>query len=115
MILSILDIKKIRKNYILFSLFLLIFMIIYESFSHEVYSSFMIYAFTIPLIFGFILSYIKKDYLNTLYNLGIITLSIGSIFQGALEIYGTTNRLVYIYLICGIILIIIGIIKSYRK
>ena len=90
-------------------------MIIYESFSHEVYSSFMIFAFTIPLIFGFIISFIKKDYLNTFYNLGIITLSIGSIFQGVLEIYGTTNRLVYIYLICGIVLIIIGITKSYRK
>ena len=41
-----------------------------------------------------------------LYNCGIATLIVGSIFQGVLEIYGTTNSLVNVYLAVGAMLII---------
>ena len=44
--------------------------------------------------------------LVSLYNCGIATLTVGSIFQGVLEIYGTTNSLVNVYLVLGNMLII---------
>ena len=113
MILSISDIKKIRRNYLLYSLFLIIFAAIYESFSHGVYSNYMIFAFLIPFIYGYCGSFLMGSGAskigNMLYNYGIITLSIGSIFKGILEIYGTTNKLLYVYVVLGIMLVIIGI------
>ena len=114
MILSILDIKRIRKNYLLYSLFLIIFAVIYESFSHGVYSNYMIFAFLIPFIYGYCGSFLMGSDAskmgNTFYNYGIVTLSIASIFKGILEIYGTTNKLLYVYIVLGIMLVIIGII-----
>ena len=55
MILFTLDIKKIKEQgtiYIIVTLVCILFAMIYESFSHGVISNFMVYAFTIPLIFG---------------------------------------------------------------
>ncbi len=100
------------------TVFLILFGAIYEFFSHGVYSYFMIYAFTIPLLMGVIPYQIfllkertpSRIFLN-LWNSAIATLSIGSIFEGVLEIYGTTNKLVYIYPIAGAILIFAGIIS----
>ena len=111
MILSISDIKKQGKVYIIVSIVCLIFAIIYEAFSHGVFSNYMIFAFLIPLVCGATISYIlyfinKKDtsllpskFGNNLYNAAVATLTFGSIFNGALEIYGTTNAKVYVYLI----------------
>lgn len=119
MILSILDIKKVRKNYLYYSIFLIIFAIIYESFSHGVYSNYMIFAFLIPFIYGFLGSFLlkkKKNKLgNTLYNFGIVTLSVGSVIKGVLDIFGTTNWLVNIYLYTGIVLVVFGIIFYLKK
>ena len=114
MILSILDIKKVRRNYLLYSLFLIVLAIIYESFSHGVYSNYMIFSFIIPFIYGFCGSFLinigGSKLGNTFYNLGIITLSIGSVFKGILEIYGTTNILLYVYIVIGLFMAILGII-----
>lgn len=78
---------------------------IYEFFGHGVYSDFMIYAFMIPLMLSvipsvFLLLFYKKEIPDTarhLWNYGVATLTVGCIFQGILEIYGTTNRLFVIY------------------
>lgn len=121
MILSILDtnfLKKQRINYIIISLFTLSFSLIYEAFSHEVYSFYMIFAFTIPLILGAcvtsILIIIKKNgvkrLLINIYNAGIATLTFGSLFKGVLEIYGTTNSKVYVYDIIGFLCVFFCII-----
>lgn len=121
MILYILDIKKTMVNYFIISLICLIFSIIYEMFSHQVYSKFMICAFLIPLIGGIILLIINKiKKFNILainiYHCSIATFTIGSIVQGILEIYGTTNNLTKYYLYIGLGLMIISIIiQFYRK
>ena len=107
---SILD---IRKRYLYFSMFLIIFSVIYEYFSHGVYSIYMIGSFVIPLVFGFIIGRVSSIINVSYYNYGIIMISVGSVLKGVLEIYGTTNRLVYIYLIGGICLVIIGVIKYF--
>lgn len=107
-----LDTKKEIKYYILLSVSTLIFGFIYELFSHSVYSNYMMFAFIIPLILG-IIQILFRDILNNyIYESAVITLTIGSIINGILEIYGTTNDLVYIYLVVGIILIIASIIKN---
>nr|WP_295683047.1 hypothetical protein [uncultured Lachnoclostridium sp.] len=105
--------------YLVTSLFFLIFGAVYEHFSHEVYSNYMIYAFVIPLVGGTFLSFLL-DLLSQktmperitffLYSAGIIVLTVGCIFQGVLDIYGTTNRLMIIYWLVGISLLIISTI-----
>ena len=106
---------KISKIYLEISAFCIVFAAIYEYFSHEVYSAFMIFAFLIPFLGGTVVFYTIKRFaissmpgesLVSLYNCGIATLTVGSIFQGVLEIYGTTNSLVNVYLAVGAMLII---------
>jgi len=91
---------------------------VYERFSHEVYSYYMIYAFALPLGLGALplLAMVLQDRILPnqatlgLWNAGIATLTVGSIFQGVLEIYGTTNRLIIVYPICGGIFLGLGLI-----
>ncbi len=123
MILFTLDIKKLReqgKIYIIVTLTCILFSIIYESFSHGVISNFMIFSFVVPLVFGVGINYmfyffkIKKlpsRIQNKIYNAGIATLTIGSIMEGVLQIYGTTNSKIYVYLVVGIILLFTSIIS----
>ena len=122
MILCTLDIKQMKTQvliYIIENLFCILFAIIYESFSHGVFSKFMILAFLIPLILGVIVTYIlcffKREKLptaleNKLYNAGVVTLTVGSIMEGVLQIYGTTNVKIFLYLIFGILLLTISIL-----
>ena len=117
MILSILDIKRTIIKYIFFTIFILAFGQIYEHFSFGVISNYMIYAFLIPLILGLLINTIiyftkivPSKMGSCLYNNGIITLTVGSILRGVLDIYGTTNMYLKIYLYAGVLLIIAGII-----
>lgn len=104
--------------YLLVSLFCALFGAVYERFSHEVYSFYMIYAFVFPLAGGTLpflaISLFRKRYpgavARNLYHSGIATLTVGSIVQGILDIYGTTNRLTGLYWIVGAILVISGIV-----
>lgn len=105
-----LDTKNI-KFYTIFTTSILIFGIIYEIFSHQVYSNYMIYAFLIPLLLGIIHIIFNKLLIDELYKMGVITLTVGSIIKGVLDIYGTTNNLVFIYLI-GILFIICSMFKK---
>ena len=108
-----LDIKKDIKFYSIFTIFTLIFGIIYELFSHQVYSNYMIYAFIIPLLLGIIYIIFKELINKDIYKLSVITFTIGSILKGILDIYGTTNNLIYVYLIVGIILLLLSLKKGY--
>ena len=103
--------------YLLISLFCILFGAIYEVFSHEVYSFYMIYAFIFPLAGG-VLPFLKIALSNTgvypgiaariIYNSGIATLTVGSILRGILDIYGTSNHLLIVYWIAGTALTIVG-------
>ncbi len=88
--------------------FLALFGAVYEHFSHGVYSCFMLYAFAVPLAAGValyaVLLYLRRFPNRTflsLWNAGIACLSVGSVFRGVLEIYGTTNALTVVYPIAG--------------
>ncbi len=104
---------------LLCSIFCAIFGAIYETFSHDVYSNFMLYAFFIPLIGGtlpyFSLSFSKRLILPKkpaiyLHNFGLATLTVGCLMKGVLEIYGTENTLLVVYAICGTIFVFLGIL-----
>lgn len=90
----------------------------YEYFSHGVYSYYMLYAFAFPLMGG-VLPFFCMAFFNcrlpgrvslNLYHSGVAAWTVGSIFEGVLEIYGTTNRLVFIYWMVGAILFGCGIL-----
>lgn len=116
------EIKRIRNLYIIATILTLTFGIIYELFSHGVYSAYMICAFAIPLIPGVVVFSVLFNVKRfprvnaigaTIYNSGVATLTIGSIFAGVLEIYGTTNKLLYVYPVVGIALVVAGIVCGF--
>lgn len=120
----ILDIKDLKKENIFiigFSIFTLVFAIIYECFSHGVVSYFMILAFLIPLLnlilnCIFIYSKFKVTRLSkNLISMSIYTFTFFSIMKGVLDIFGTTNNLIFIYLIVGLLLFIFGVFSLLKK
>lgn len=112
---------KTAYIYLSAALFCALFGGIYELFSHEVYSFYMIYAFAIPLAMG-VLPYLLMSFTNihtpsrlaaNLYGSGVAALTVGSIFKGVLDIYGTSSDLTIIYLAAGIALTLAGIIAYF--
>ncbi len=112
-------IAKIGFTYLLISVFCAFFGAVYEHFSHEVYSGYMIYAFAFPLVGGALpflsMALFKCPTLPDriafhLYNAGIASVTVGSIMEGVLAIYGTTNDLLKIYWYVGGTLIVGGIV-----
>ena len=113
-----------RKCYAAAALGTAIFAAIYECFSHRVYSGFMIFASLIPLLGG-ALPYALLERMTEekqpgilcrmVYNSGIAALTAGSLFQGVLEIYGTTNPLSAAYWYVGSGLCLLGVVTSLIK
>lgn len=104
---------------LLFALLTALFGGVYELFSHGVYSYYMIYAFLVPLAGGTLpysfLSLSRRvpspgSAAVCLYNAGLASLTVGSLMRGILDIYGTTNRLVVIYPIAGILFLAAGLV-----
>ncbi|MDO4564770.1 MAG: hypothetical protein Q4C04_04075 [Clostridia bacterium] len=119
------DTKKQRRHifqtafaYLLISLLCALFGFVYEQFSHEVYSFYMLYAFAFPLALGVLPFFTMALFVRrlpsrlplNLYHSGLATLTVGSLFQGALEIYGTTSRLTTVYLLAGLAFTVSGIL-----
>jgi hypothetical protein len=114
-------IRKIVDIYLYVSIFVLIFGAVYEYFSFGVWSGFMVYAFAFPFFMGFIPCRIYEhiqirkspgsvpsvhgllsSFATSLWACSAATLTLGSIFHGILNIYGTTNALGMWYWITGI-------------
>lgn len=134
---------KYLQTAIVYSMISIVLMIagaIYEMFSHGVFSFYMIYAFAIPLAGGalpYMAAFLHKLrtksghtagpsspgidwslWINDLswgYHAGLATLTIGSIMKGVLDIYGTTNRMIIIYPLAGVILIVTALALCARK
>lgn len=123
MTLSTSDIKKSRREieklvftYLLATIVCASFGAVYESFSHGVYSYYMLYAFMIPLLGGtlpfscvlYFRNKIPRPMARRFHHFGISALTVGCIFCGVLEIYGTTNRLVIVYFTVGGMFLCLG-------
>lgn len=105
--------------YLLISIFCALFGAIYELFAHQVYSYFMIYAFAFPMLGGaipfLVLAWngswrMPGIVSRQLYHSGIAALTVGSILQGVLDIYGTTNHLILAYWYAGGALCLAGVL-----
>ena len=93
------------------SIFFGLFGAAYELFSHQVYSYFMIYAFALPLVLGALpwalaLRYGKRVRAGVpaLWDAAVLTLTVGSVLRGVLDIYGTTSRLLMAYPVAAAVL-----------
>ena len=93
---------------------------IYEAFSHGVYALGMVYAFAFPLLGGVLpaLFLLKRgvgfpsDTALQLWHFGISALTVGSLFSGALEIYGTTSRLTAVYWFAGGVCLFLSLLTA---
>lgn len=113
--------------------FVFVFAQIYGLFSHGVYSLFMTYAFLLPLILIFLPKLINLCTGNRLWNLslenadeegekklffaslasflwksGVAVLTVGSLYKGVLDIYGTSGTFEWIYLAVGLLTLVSG-------
>lgn len=118
------DIKPERKmylktaiGYLCATVFFALFGAIYESFSHGVYSFYMVYAFLYPLLGGvcpFLFITLTKKTISfcsfalLFYHCALATMTVGSIIFGVLKIYGTDNSLVFVYPAVSVILFILA-------
>ena len=108
-----------RDRWLLVTVGTVFFAAVYECFSHQVYSRAMILAFLYPLLGGLLpatLLMMKAElqpgeWARSLWGAGIASLTLGSLFRGALEIYGTTSRLSTVYPVLGWALLALGLIS----
>ena len=106
--------------YLAASVFCALFGAVYEQFSHGVFSYWMIYAFFFPLLLGAIPSFLlqrrgaafPRSATADCIHGGVAWLTVGSIVQGVLKIYGTTNPLVKAFWLTGAGLFLIGWLKA---
>ncbi len=113
---------SVIKTYLLETVGCAIFGAVYELFSHGVWSCFMIGAFAFPLLLGAIPSFLMhkrgKPFpgkTSDLVHAGVAALTVGSILQGVLEIYGTSNPFMIVYWVAGGTLTAIGWLLTFIK
>ena len=113
---------SVIKAYLLATVGCALFGAVYELFSHEVWSCFMICAFALPLLLGaipfFLLRKRGKSFPGRaadLIHAGVAALTVGSILQGALEIYGTSNPLTLAHWAVGGALTAAGWLLTFLK
>ncbi|MBR0207853.1 MAG: hypothetical protein IJQ43_03035 [Oscillospiraceae bacterium] len=108
--------------YLLSALGCAIFGEVYELFSHEVWSCFMLGAFALPLLLGAVPFFLMRKRgkpfpgrAAELVHAGVAALTVGSILQGVLEIYGTSNPLMIAYWAAGGTLTAAGWLLTFIK
>lgn len=107
-----------RDRWLLITVGTVFFAAVYECFSHQVYSRAMILAFLYPLLGGFIPATLLMsakarlqpgEWTRSFWSVGIAALTLGSLFRGVLEIYGTTSSLSVAYPVLGWSLLALGL------
>ena len=109
---------RLAFRYLLITILCVVFGAVYEAFSHGVYAFGMVYAFTIPLLGGVLPALLlvrygralPSDTAVQLWHFGISALTVGSLFSGALEIYGTTSRLTAVYWLAGGVCLLLSLL-----
>ena len=119
------------------TVFVFVFAKIYGIFSHGVSSAFMSYAFLLPLSLIFFPKLLNLCTGNRLWNgslkrkeeegeknlflsslasflwkSGVAVLTVGSLYKGVLDIYGTSGSFEWIYLVVGIVTLAVGGISA---
>ena len=105
-------------RYLLVTVLCAVFGAVYEAFSHGVYAFGMLYAFAIPLLGGVLPALLLARYGRALpsdtavqlWHFGISALTVGTLFSGALEIYGTTSRFTAVYWLAGGVCLLLSLL-----
>ncbi len=100
-----------------------LFAVGYECLSHGVVSPFMVGAFLIPLVLGSGVSALllalharaAGDWCAAFWELAVGVLTVGSLLQGTLAIYGTANPLMAAYPLAGAALLVLAVISYGMK
>ena len=120
------DTSKLADGCLIAALITAVFGMIYESFSFGVFSYAMIYAFGFFAVGGGLfwrLVGIKRKFVPAMaacfWNAGLATLTLGSILKGVLDIYGSSNSLLILFPVLGIVdmlsFFLVVLIKKYKK
>ena len=95
------------------------FGLIYEHFSFGVWSNFMGFAFLIPLLLGALPALFVRRELSpvTAQLCGgfVLTLTLGSLVKGGLDIYGTTNGKLIAYPILAGLMLLAAVVCEIRS
>ena len=119
------------KLYVLAAVNVGVFSAVYERFSFGVVSPFMVFAFAVPLLLGGLLFLLAGRALkktgNTLpalackcWHAAVAVLTIGFLFRGVLDIYGTSSPLSTVYWVAAaalaaLALLILAITSCWRS
>ena len=95
--------------------------VIYESCSHGVYSVFMVGLAAWPLVLGVLPAVIASrvgapepaPLLRSFLASGVLTLTLGSLITGVMEIYGSTSAFVPAYWVFGGALMLVAVIAYF--
>jgi len=107
------------RGYLLVSLFVLIFHLVYHQFSHGVSSDWMTWAWTIPLTGGIVSCLVRRSgrpesrLAFNAWNSGLAALTLGAILRGVMEIAGTESDLIMIFWILGTLCLIAAPVLHY--
>lgn len=112
---------RIAFRYLLIASLCAVFGAVYELFSHGVYAYGMLYAFLFPLLGGALPALLlcrkerrlPADATQQLWHFGISALTVGSLFSGALTIYGTTSRLTAFYWLSGAACLLLSVLTAW--
>ncbi len=113
------DIKKSNiktaVSYLVISAFLVLIGLVYEHFSHGVYSFYMVHSYIFALgagaIFFLIIALAGRRLSNLfadVWGAFIATGTAGFLFKGIIEIYGTTSKYTRIFMVATVLTGIIG-------
>jgi len=117
-------ISKTGKHYIAAAAFCLVFSVVYECFSHGVYSLSMICLCLYPFFLGVLpFVFLKADEriscpeqaAKNLWNSGVMTWTAGSLVRGIMEIYGTTTPFETVYTAAGILFLLSAVILQFGR
>lgn len=103
------------RLYVLAAVNAAVFSAVYEHFSFGVYSPFMIFTFAVPLLMGSLVFLLlgralKKTGTSVpalvckFWHAAVATLTVGFLFRGVLDIYGTSSPLASVYWIASAML-----------
>ena len=106
------------RNYVLVTCLVALFSGVYERFSFGVWSGFMVFAFAVPLVLGVLpwsvnaareRPVVPSHAAHQLWSAGTTVLTVGCLFRGILDIYGTASALGIVYWVAGPVLLLLAV------
>ena len=112
------------RNYVLVTCLVALFSGVYERFSFGVWSGFMVFAFAVPLVLGVLpwavnaareRPVVPSHAAHQLWSAGTAVLTVGCLFRGILDIYGTASALELVYWVAGPVLLLLSVLAVVKK